>query len=74
MKLINKTSQTQHVNLLDGSCHIVDPGKSVIVAESNLYAEEKERLKKFFNFGDQKIEAPKKEKKEDKKNIFGGDE
>lgn len=69
--LRNKTNQTQHINLIDGSGRAVHSGEISIVDFDNVYVEERERIKNFF---DEIREENKSFQPSEKKNRYKAEE
>lgn len=54
-KFRNKTAEFQSINLIDGSAIIVSPQEEVIIDNWNIYKEEIERVKIFFDISLEQI-------------------
>ena len=64
--LKNKTTQTQQVHYVDGTCATIKPGKEKRIDLKKVYASEIERWRSFFivpDDGDGKKSEKKKERK-----------
>ena len=48
--VINKTSDPQQINFVDGSCITLYKNESTEIDVKNVRVEERERMKKFFKF------------------------
>jgi hypothetical protein len=47
-KALNKTFQSQQIQLIDGSALTVQPDQEIEIDEFKIYKEEFERIKRFF--------------------------
>jgi len=73
LKFKNKTDEPQQINLVDNSAINVSGSQETIIDSWNIYKEELERVKKFFDVSHEEIEPPKIiVEKEVDYNIFQG--